>query len=189
MRYATAGCFAIVLALQGCAGTPSDISNAEQQSLQSLQLFSPQGKPRFSFDLACTSEDASCSSVERTFSDWAQARNITMQKVESDEGLLKPEPRAAPTMPYRLAVRFSPLVVGSYNKVNVTGGSLHGGYTPPAVSYVATLYVFDTSSGKLLRQVRFHEQRTADFKGDASGYIRAEVKNFITSLDPSYRGE
>ena len=189
MRYATAGCFAIVMALQGCAGTPSVISKAEQQSLQSLQLFSPEGQPRFSFDLACTSEGASCSTVEHAFSDWAQGRNIAMQVIESGADLLKPANRSAPTTTYRLAVHFAPLVAGSYNKVYSKGDSLSGGYTAPTVSYVATLYVFDASSNKLLRQVRFHEQRTADFKSDASVYIRDEVKNFIISLDPSYQGK
>lgn len=182
------GCFAIVMALQGCAGTPSVISKAEQQSLQSLQLFSPQGQPRFSLDLACSSEDVSCNTVEHAFSDWAQDRNIAMQVIGSDADLRKPANRSAPTTKYRLAVRFAPLVVGSYNKVYSKGDSLSGGYTPPAVSYVATLYVFDASSDKLLRQLRFHEQRTADFKSDASVYIRGEVKNFINSLDPSYPG-
>ena len=52
---------------------------------------------------------------------------------------------------------------------------------------MATLYVFDANSGKLLRQLRFHERRMADFKNDASGYIRGEVKSFIATLDPSYQ--
>jgi hypothetical protein len=189
MRYAMAGCFAIVMALQGCAGTPSVINKAEQQSLQSLQLFGPGNQPRFSFDLACTSEDISCSTVEHAFSNWAQDRNIAMQVIESDEDLLKPVNRSASTTTYRLAVHFAPLVAGSYNKINVRSGELHGNYAPPTVSYVATLYVFGTSSNKLLRTVRFHEQRTADFKADATGYIRGEVKNFILSLDPSYQDE
>ncbi|HWU76510.1 MAG TPA: hypothetical protein VN043_08390 [Rhodanobacter sp.] len=151
-------------------------------------MFNPRGQPRFSFDLACTGEDASCNTVEHAFSEWTQARNITMQVIRLDENLLKPASRSAPTTTYRLAVHFAPLVAGSYSKIYAKGDSLSGGYTPPTVSYLATLHVFDTSSGKLLRQVRFHEQRTADFKSDASVYIRGEMKNFIASLDPSHEG-
>ncbi len=180
----------VALALQGCAGTPAVIDRAQQQSLQSLQLFGPDGGPRFTFDLACTSEDASCATVERTFSGWAQDRHIDMRSVESDDASLRPGHPSTPqvaTAPYRLAVHFAPLVIASFNKINVNGSSLSGDYKPPKVGYTATLYVFDAGTGKLVQQVPFHEQRTADFKADAGGYLRAEVKNFIASLDPTYQ--
>jgi hypothetical protein len=63
---------------------------------------------------------------------------------------------------------------------------LNGDYKPPKISYTATLYVFDAVSGKLVQQVPYHEQRTADFKADAGDYLRVEVKNFIASLDPAH---
>jgi len=183
----------VALALQGCAGAATVISSAQQQSLQSLQLFGADASPRFTFDLACTSEDASCVTVERAFANWAQDRHVSMQSVEPDDASFRPGhpsiPQAA-SVPYRLAVRFAPLVIASFNKINVTqGGSLSGDYKPPKVGYTATLYVFDAASGKLMQQVPFHEQRTADFKADAGDYLRVEVKNFVASLDPAYSHE
>ena len=176
----------VALALQGCAGTAMVINGAQQQSLQSLQLFGPDAIPRFTFTLACTSEDASCITVEHAFADWAQDRHVSMQSVEPDDASFQPGHSSAAVagLPYRLAVRFAPLVIASFNKINVTqGGSLSGDYKPPKVGYTATLYVFDAGTGKLLQQVPFHEQRTADFKADAGDYLRAEVKNFVASLD------
>jgi hypothetical protein len=176
--------------LQGCVGTATVLSKAEQQSLQSLQLFSPDRSPRFIFDLACVSKDISCHTVERAFSAWAQDRHIALRIVEPNELTRNPDHRSQelkPAVPYRLAVRFAPLVVASYNMIYSKGDTLSGGYTPPSVSYTATLYVFDVTTGKLLREVPFHDRRTADFKADASGYIRAEVKSFTASLEPAYR--
>lgn len=180
----------VALTMQGCAGTPAVIDRAEQQSLQSLQLFSADGGPRFTLDLACTSEGASCDIVERAFSTWAQERHIGMQTVEPGDVSFRPGHPSTPKVagvPYRLAVHFAPLVVASYNKIYAKGDSLSGDYKPPKVGYTATLNVFDAGTGKLLQQVPYHEQRTADFKADAGNYLRPEVQNFIASLDPAYR--
>jgi hypothetical protein len=190
VRYMAAS-VVVALALQGCAGTATVIDRAEQQSLQSLQLFNPDGGPRFTFNLSCTGEDASCVTVERAFSGWAQDRHISMQSVEPGDASLRPgHPSTSQVagVPYRVAVHFAPLVIASYNKINVgADGSVGGDYKPPKVSYTATLYVFDAGTGKLLQQMPYHEQRTADFKADAGSYLRAEVKNFIASLDPAYQ--
>ena len=190
MRNAVLGCVAIAMTLQGCVGTANVLSRTEQQSLQSFQLFSPDTSPRFTFDLTCISNDMSCLTVEHAFSDWAQNRHIAMRMVESKDLMLNREHRSKvpkPATPYRLAVRFAPLVVASYNMIYSKGDTLSGGYTPPSVSYTATLYIFDVTTGKLLRQIPFHDRRTGEFKADANGYIRSEVNGFIASLDPTYR--
>ncbi len=189
MRKAIPVCVAIAMMLQGCVGTTTVLSKADQQSLQSFQLFSPDTSARFSLDLACVSRDMSCLTVENTISDWAQRRHIAMRMVESDDLLHKQSQRATahkPVMPYRLAVRFAPLVVASYNMINTQGDRMTGDYTPPSVSYTATLYVFDATTGQLLREIPFHEKRTGDFQDEANGYIRAEVNGFIASLDPAF---
>jgi hypothetical protein len=189
MRKAILGCVAIAMMLQGCVGTTTVLGKADQQSLQSLQLFSPDTSARFTFDLTCVSRDMSCLTVENAFSDWAQRRHIAMRMVESDDLLLKQTQRAKehkPVTPYRLAVRFAPLVVASYNMINTQGDRMTGDYTPPSISYTATLYIFDATTGKLLREVPFHEKRTGDFQDDANPYIRAEVNGFIASLDPAF---
>jgi hypothetical protein len=183
------GCAVLVMTLQGCVGTASVLGKTEQQSLQSFQLFAPDTSPRFTFDLACISHDMSCLTVENAFSDWARNRHIAMRMLESKDLLLNREHRSQalqPATPYRLAVRFAPLVVASYNMVYF-GNRMSGGYTPPAVSYTATLFIFDATTGKLLRQIPFHDRRTGEFKADANGYIRSEVNGFIASLDPTYR--
>lgn len=190
MRSAMLGCVAIAMMLQGCVGTASVLGKTEQQSLQSFQLFTSDTSPRFTLDLACISHDMSCLTVENAFSDWARNRHIAMRMVASEDLLLNQDRRSKalqPATPYRLAVRFTPLVAASYNMVYSKGDTLSGGYTPPAVSYTATLYIFDAATGKLLHQLPFHDRRTGEFKADANGYIRSEVNGFIASLDPTYR--
>jgi hypothetical protein len=190
MRNAISGCVAIAIMLQGCVGTANVLGTAEQQSLQSFQLFTPDTSPRFTLDLACVSHDMSCLTVENTFSDWANNRQIGMRMVEPEDLMLNRNRRSKasqPATPYRLAVRFAPLVVASYNMIYSKGNTLSGGYTPPSVSYTATLFIFDATTGKLLRQIPFHDRRTGEFKAEANEYIRNEVNNFIASLDPTYR--
>ena len=114
-----------------------------------------------------------------------------MRMVEAGDLLLRQDHRSEvlkPVAQYRLAVNFAPLVVASYNKIYSKGDTLSGGYTPPSVSYTATLYIFDVTTGKLLLKVPFHDRQVAAFKADAGSYIRDEVANFIASLDPTYRG-
>ena len=152
MRYAILSCLALAMAIQGCAGTATVLSKTERQSIRSLQLFGPDTSPRFTFDLACVSEDISCLTVEHAFSDWAQNRHIAMRMVEAGDLLLRQDHRSEvlkPVAQYRLAVNFAPLVVASYNKIYSKGDTLSGGYTPPSVSYTATLYIFDVTTGKL----------------------------------------
>jgi hypothetical protein len=176
----------VALALQGCAGTGSVIA---QSGPQALQLFNADSSPRFTFYLACTSEDASCSTVENAFSDWASDRHVTLRLAEPGDTLFTsgiPSFGKSTDLPYRVAVRFAPLVVPSFTQFN-GGGQAQGGYTPPKVGYTATIYVFDSAAGKLLQKAPSHEQRTTEPHGHANGYIRSEVNGFIASLDPAYR--
>jgi hypothetical protein len=175
----------VALVLQGCAGTGSVIA---QTGPQSLQLFNADSSPRFTFYLACKSEDASCSTAENAFSDWACDRHVTLLLAEPDDALFTtgiPSFKKNTDLPYRVAVHFVPLVVPSFTQFN-GGGQAQGGYTPPKVGYTATIYVFDSATGKLLQKIPAHDQRTTEPHGHANGYIRSEVNGFIASLDPAY---
>jgi len=177
-------CAAMVLALQGCGGASSVVA----QSGAPLQLFNADSSPRFTFYLACTSEDASCSTAENTFSDWASDRHVALRLTESDDVLFTsgiPSFGKSTDLPYRVAVHFAPLVVPSFSQF--AGGSQSmGGYTPPKVGYTATTYVFDSATGKLLQKIPSHEERTTKPQEHANGYIHAEVNAFIARLDPAY---
>lgn len=175
----------VAAALQGCAGTPTVLGAADQQSLQSLPLFAQGGTSQFGFELACHGEFASCSAIRHGFEHWADDRHIRMQMVESADGL-PPADRQGATL-YRLVISITPLVVSSYNKIYVKGVDLSGKYTPPKISYRAKLYVFDSATGKKLRDISFHDERVADFKADANVYLQAEVSTIIASVDPFYQ--
>ncbi len=180
----------LATALQGCVGTPQIISLAQQKSLQSLPLFRQDDSPRFSLDLACNGEFISCNTTRHAFEHWASKRGIDMQMVDAGELIRHSDrrnPKPTSSVPYRLAIEITPLVVPSYNKISIKADDFQGRYTPPKVGYRATLYVFDLTSGKQLRDIPFHDERVADFKADANAYFRAEIANFIGNLDPGYR--
>jgi hypothetical protein len=179
----------VSLVLQGCAGTDVAVNQSGQQSLRSLQLFNADSSPRFTFYLACTSEDASCSTAENAFSDWASDRHVTSRLVEADDALFTsgmPSFGRNTKLPYRVAVHFVPLVVPSFTQMMGNSSTAIGGYTPPKVGYTATIYVFDSATGHLLQKLPAHEQRTAIPHDHANGYIRSEVSTFLASLDPAY---
>jgi hypothetical protein len=166
------------------------VNQTGQQSLRSLRLFKADSSPRFTFYLACASEDASYATAENAFSDWESDRHITSRLVEPDDALFTsgmPSFGRSSDLPYRVLVRFVPLVVPSFTMMSHSyGGAMLGGYTPPKVGYTATIYVFDSATGKLPQELPAHEQRTATPHDHANGYIRSEVKTFIASLGPAY---
>lgn len=185
------GFFAFVLSLTGCAGTPTVLTQSQQKTLQSMQLFDPAEKPRFTFYLACTSTDISCINAEHAFDRWAEARKVDMHAVEPTDNAFQAGATAAPStsavpkiaaLPYRVAVRYAPIVIPGFNIHD--GGTSN--YTPPKIGYTATIKVFDTASGKLLQEMPARDQETTKPEGDAGVYIRAQVKRFIASLDPAY---
>ena len=175
----------VALVLQGCAGTGSVIA---QSGPQSVQLFNADSSPRFTFYLACTSEDESCSTAENTFSDWASDRHVTLRLTEPNDALFTsgiPSFDKTTHLPYRVAVHFVPLVVPSFSQFS-GGNEPIGGYTPPKVGYTATIYVFDSATGKLLQKRPVHEERKANPQDHANEYIHSEVNEFIARLDSAY---
>ena len=179
----------VALVLQGCAGTDVAVSQTGQQSLRALQLFKADSTPRFTFYLACTSEDANCATVENAFSEWESDRHVTSRLVEADDALFTsgtPSFGRNADLPYRVAVRFVPLVVPSFTQFMGNQSTAIGGYTPPKVGYTATIYVFDSATGRLLQELPAQEQRTTNPHDHANGYIRSEVNTLLARLDPAY---
>jgi hypothetical protein len=176
-----------VMILQGCAGTGPARNPSAQKSLQSLPLFDADASPRFVLYVACSSDSVNCSTVEHAFDDWANDRHVEVNFVEPGatafrEGPFSGTPRAA--MPYRVAVQYKPWMSAGYTSTSLNSG---GGSFAPMIGYSATIYVFDASTGKLLQTVPAHGEQSADSnKGPANPYIRAEVRNFLTGLDPGY---
>lgn len=125
---------ALLLALQGCAGTPSALSSADHAALQSLPLFDAHGGARFALELACTGAEVSCDTVEHAFSNWADSRHIALRDTAPDapaDGHRPPSFASNPGLPYRLAVTFAPVVVPSIDMTHVdqSGGLTGSGYT------------------------------------------------------------
>lgn len=180
-----AWCLAVVALLQGCAGQPTVFGRSEQASLQQLRLFDANARPRFDFHLTCHSPDVSCINVENAFSKWAAARHVRLVILDDDDrfdnvgsGL-----GSRATTPYRLTVKFLPLIVPSYDESGGTSGNMRAGYEPPKVGYGATLQVFDRATGKRVLTMRVHDQRVAKYKADAGDYLRAEVAEFLAGLE------
>lgn len=172
--------------LQGCASTVAAGNRRAQESLQPLSLFDADSSPRFSLYLSCSSESVSCVTVENAFRDWADARHVAVHFVESNDSAFT---QGAPASmqgawPYRLSVLYRPwMSAGSSNPT--LGG--YGQSTSPRVGYSAVLYVFDATTGKLLQSVSLRSQESAaSDKGPANPYIRDEVHQFVTVIDPAY---
>ena len=180
-----AGSLLAALALQGCAGTPAVIGNTQQKSLQSLQLFSPDASPRFSLYLTCNDRHGSCAAAENAFSNWSRSRNIRLQLIDPGDG--SPAAGGEGTgVPYRMTVELAPMIIPSYDESGGVHGNMRGGYSPPRIGYTAKIDVFNAANGKLLLDVRAHDQKTGKYKGDANEYIRSEMNALIGSLDPGY---
>ena len=169
-----AGSLLLVLALQGCAGTPAVLDSAGQKSLQSLPLFGPDGHPRFSLDLTCDDRHGSCAAAENTFSNWARSRSLRLRLIDPGDDSSVPA-GAGSVLPYRMAIRLTPTIIPSYDVSGGVHGDMRGGYTPPRIGYAATIDVRDAASGKLLCKVDAHDQQTGKYKADANAYIRAEM--------------
>ena len=172
-------------ALQGCVGTPAALGGVQQKSLQSLQLFGPDTRPRFSLYLTCDDRHGSCVAAENAFSNWARSRNIRLQLLEPAEG---PPPAGGEGagVPYRMTIRLTPMIIPSYDESGGVHGDMRGGYTPPRIGYAAGIDVFNAANGKLLLHADAHDQQTGRYKSDANEYIRSEMGALIGSLDPGY---
>ena len=175
----------VAMVLQGCAGTGAVMSPAQRQGLQSLQLFSAEASPRFTFYLACTSDSVNCVTIENAFNEWANDRHVTMRAVDPNDASFsagQPSRPADQGAPYRLAVHYVPWMSSG---MTVTSLDKQGGSYPPVVGYSATIQVFDSATGKLLQTLPVRAQQTADSnKGPENPYLRAEVRDFLANLDP-----
>ncbi|WP_380003450.1 hypothetical protein [Dyella halodurans] len=175
--------------LQGCVGTPTVLDKAQQQSLDSMQLFNKDASPRFTAYVACTSEDESCATVHKIFSEWADQRQVTLHLINADDPMFKGTAASATkamNKPYRLAIKINPLLVPSFFQFR--GGQYPvGGYYPPRVGYKATVYVVDATSGAILQELPVHHEITANPKDTANGYVQRVVDTLLVSLDPTYR--
>lgn len=172
--------------LQGCASTGAAENRRAQESLQPLSLFDADSSPRFSLYLSCSSENVSCLTVENAFRDWADARHVAMHFVESNDSAFAQGTPSVPgrAWPYRLSVLYKPWMSAGYSD-NTLGS--YGQSTSPLVGYSAVLYVFDATTGKLLQSVSLRSQESATSgKGPANPYIRDEVRQFVTVIDPAY---
>lgn len=178
---------AVVMILQGCAGTGPVRNPSAQKSLQSLPLFDADANPRFTFYLACSSDSVNCVTVESAFNDWANDRHVAANFVGPGDAAFREGPlpgaQAAAT-PYRVAVQYKPWMSAGYTSASLNGG---GGSFAPMVGYAATIYVFDANTGKLLQSSTTRGEQGADKNsGPANPYIRAEVRSFLAGLDPGY---
>ena len=177
----------VAMGLQACVGAGPVVSPATQENLQSLQLFNADSTPRFTFYLACTSDTVNCGNIENWFGEWASDRHVALRSTDPGDGSFKegqPSRAKEQALPYRLAVHYQPWMKPSYT---LTSYFKQGGETAPAIGYSATIYVFDSATGKLLQALPIHAETTAnEQKGPANPYLHAEVDNFLASLDPTY---
>jgi hypothetical protein len=174
------------LALQACVGDKPLVDAAAQSNLQSLQLFNKDASPRFTFYLACSSDTVNCGNVENWFDQWADARHVTLRKVEANDASFaagQPSRVKEQALPYRLAVHYEPWIKPSYT---VTSMYKQGGSYPPLLGYSATVYVFDSATGRLLQSLPMRAEKAADSdKGSANPYLHAQVESFLASLGPA----
>ncbi len=75
------------------------------------------------------------------------------------------------------------MIVPGLDESGGTSGNMRAGHEPPKVGYGATLQVFDPVPAKRVLSMRVHDQRVARDKAEAGAYPRAEVAEFVASLD------
>jgi len=176
------------LVLFGCAGTPTVLNKGEQQSLKAIPLFSENGSAQFSAYMACTSDDLSCTTVNKVFSEWSADRDVSLHLVDADDAFFKAGGRASngdAGKPYRLGFQIHTVIVPSTFTWDGGTSSL-GGSTPPKVGYKATVYIYDVH-GVLLQEIPVHQELTAKQHEQANGYIRSEMTLLLSSIDSRYR--
>jgi hypothetical protein len=148
-----------------------------------VQLFGDDGTPRFNFYLACVSKTVDCSIIEHMFDRWAGTRALTVHDVQANDVMLSSgNPSQAPeqNLPYRVTVRYAPEMQSLSNSLQ------SGSSGAPVVSYMATVRIFDATSGKLLKSMSMHDEKMVDqSSGAANPYLEAHVKAFLKRLDPT----
>jgi len=162
------------LLLHGCASVPGDAGT--------LSLFDGDGAPRFHAYLACVSDTVNCAIVERAFDRWADARRVTLDAVppENEAFAAMPSPASERNLPYRVTLRYAP-------DLSAPDNPLGGGSMKPAISYTATIHVFDAATGRLLKSESYKDHQIIDAsQGSANPYIDAGVRSFIGHVDRGY---
>ena len=162
------------LLLHGCASAPS--------GGDTLSLFDANGAPRFHAYLACVSDTVNCAIVERAFDRWADARHLALDTVlpENQAFAAVPSPASERNLPYRVTLRYAP-------DLSAPDNPLGGGSMKPAISYTATIHVFDAATGRLLKSGSYKDHQIIDAsQGPANPYIDAGVLSFIGHVDRSY---
>jgi len=162
------------LLLHGCASAPGDAGT--------VSLFDADGAPRFHAYLACVSKTVNCAIVENAFDRWAEARHVTLDAVppENEAFAARPSPAAERNLPYRVTLRYAP-------DLSAPDNPLGGGSMKPAISYTATIHVFDASTGRLLKSGSYKDRQIIDAsQGSANTYIDAGVRSFIGQVDRAY---
>jgi len=160
--------------LHGCASAPS--------GSDALSLFTPDGAPRFHAYLACVSDTVNCAIVERAFDRWADARHVALDTVMPENQAFSsvPSDAAEQKLPYRVALRYAP-------DLSAPDNPLGGGSMKPAMSYTATVHVFDAVTGRLLKSRSYKDRQIIDAaSGPANPYIDASVLSFIGRVDRGY---
>jgi hypothetical protein len=188
--YGRAAALLAMVALEGCVGAPTILSKDEQKSLQAIPLFDKDASPRFSAYVACTSEDESCATVHKAFSQWTDERRIDLHLIDPDDAVFQggaPTAKKAASKPYRVAFQLKPLVVPSFFQFR---GGVHsqGGYVPPRVGYKGNVYVVDAATGAVLQTLAVHQEITARPEDPMNGYLMTEMNTLLVSVDPTYHG-
>lgn len=171
-------------ALQGCASSPT----STDESLSSLQLFGADAQPRFVADLACAGSSAQetnqCATVSNAFYAWANARHIRLHSTGRDEALFDAGHPSAEAMklskPYRVAIHFQPFFAAS--ELAGTAGT----YVPGEAGYEATVYVFDATSGALIKKMNMRRRQEIPEQANVTPFIRADAEDVIARMDSGY---
>ncbi|MGB3837680.1 MAG: hypothetical protein WA930_01085 [Rhodanobacter sp.] len=172
------------IALYGCAGAGSTTSGAQQQQLQSLQLFAANDTPRFALYVACTSDSVNCVNVGNAVFAWARDHDVTVHNVDSDDpAFTATASRAAEiALPYRVAIDYRPSVVPGYSASSYKQSSES---FAPTVGYRAVISVFQAATGKLLMRSPVRNQQAADHGKTSNPYVRSQMIELLDSLEPS----
>ena len=184
----------VTLALPGCAASSASV-RADQRKIASLQLFGGDAQPRFVAYLACSADTRDgipqCRTVSNAFNAWANARSISLHVVEKDDPVFQSQPlpvsqNASSSKPYRVAVRFTPVVTPSYDEWHGSNGNLSSGFVAGKVGYEATVDVFSTATGALLDTFSRHEHQDMPQRANVTPVIREDTNALIEQIDPGY---
>ena len=180
------------LGLQGCGGAPVKAD----QDLSGLQLFGPQGKPRFSVDLACTAESTTdseqCRTVWNAFYRWSDVRHVSLHRVQAGDPHFQSDPAAARPasdhsgQPYLIAILVEPRIVPTQHNSNAYSGNVSTTYIPGSAGYHATISVFSTDTGARIRRLPLRENTAMPDYADVTPRIKADMEALIAHVDAGY---